>query len=209
MKSSSSSVAGSFFTEIDPNRCLVRICCVNSSFGTLSLQWKQVLIVFDDPSEARLTSLYFLSVLDRTDGSESEGRATSTVFNSSGLSRPEVDSFSLTETLSARSLLRFLSPESSASSIFSELSKTAPLSLLFREETTNKSLEATPTLSGWSSIVVDALIVDLVEFPLTTVAEDLVGRAKAAEQNPILCNIAGTLSESAKKKLQSFIQTIN
>ena len=205
MKSSSSSVAGSFFTEIDPNRCLVMICCVNSSFGTLSLQWKQVLIVFDDPSsEARLTSLDFLSDLDRTDGSESEGRATSTVFNSSGLSRPEVDSFSLTETLSARSLLRFLSPESSASWLFSEFSKTALLSLLLREETTDKSLEATPTLSGWSKLVVDAGIVNFVEFPLTTVAEDLVGKAKAAEQNPILCNKAGTLSESTKKRLLKF-----
>ena len=73
----------------------------------------------------------------------------------------------------------------------------------------NKPLEATPTLSRWSTIVDDAVIVDFMEFPLTTVAEDLVGNAKAEEQNPILCNKAGTLSESAKKKLQGFIQTIN
>ena len=56
-------------------------------------------------------------------------------------------------------------------------------------------------MSGWSIIVVDAGIVDFVEFPLTTVAEDLVGKAKAAEQNPILCNKTGTLSESTKKRL--------
>ena len=107
------------------------------------------------------------------------------------------------------SISTFIKNKYTVPPLFSGSSKSAPLSLLLREETTNKSLEATPTLSGWSTTVDDAGIVDPVEFPLTTVAEDLVGKAKAAEQNPILCNKAGTLSESTKKRLQSFIQNTN